>query len=211
MPAKFPDQKSVSLSAPHSISWSDTSGEALSEAHRRMEEKKEADPYCLLSPEEELATFELAPGYVAELFAAEPQVEEPVLTVWDADGAMYVAEMRSYMQDVAGTDTKTARNGRVKRLVDSDGDGRADEVTIFIDELNLPRAILPLGDGWIAVRETDTMDVTAWRDSDGDGIADESRLLYERGTDGRNHPDKSVEHQDSGLIWNIDNHIYITY
>ena len=160
--------------------------------HESMVAKKKVDPYSMLAPEEERATFELAPGYVAELFAAEPMVQEPVLTVWDADGAMYVAEMRSYMQDVEGTGTKTLRNGRVKRLVDTDGDGRADVATVFIDKLNLPRMILPLSDGWIAVRESDTMDVIAWRDTDGDGVADESKMLYKRGPYSRNSPDKSV-------------------
>ncbi|MEM7012418.1 MAG: hypothetical protein AAF585_13155, partial [Verrucomicrobiota bacterium] len=184
---------------------------AAADALASMQKKKAADPYCLLTPEEELATFELAPGYVAELFASEPMVQEPVLTVWDADGAMYVAEMRSYMQNVEGADTKTMRNGRVKRLVDTDGDGRADEATVFIDNMNLPRMILPLGDGWIAVRETDTMDVVAYRDTDGDGVADEDKMLYKRGPYSRNSPDKSVEHQDSGLIWNLDNRIYISY
>ena len=32
---------------------------------------------------------------------------------WDANGAMYVAEMRSYMQDENGTGTKELRNGRI--------------------------------------------------------------------------------------------------
>lgn len=86
--------------------------------------KKAANPYCRLSPAESLSTFDLAPGYVAELVAAEPDIEEPVLTVFDGNGVMYVAEMRSYMQDVAGTDTKTARNGRIKRLEDTTGDGK---------------------------------------------------------------------------------------
>ena len=76
----------------------------------KAEKKKAENPYAPLSPEEELETFDLADGYVAELFASEPQIQEPVLTVWDANGAMYVAEMRSYMQDVAGTDTKTKKN-----------------------------------------------------------------------------------------------------
>lgn len=212
IPTDFPGTEEISTIQPHAVSWPDNQPTGPNpEAFAAMEAKKAADPYCMLTPEEELATFELAPGYVAELFAAEPQVQEPVLTVWDRDGAMYVAEMRSYMQDVEGTHTKTLRNGRVKRLVDTNGDGRADQVTVFIDNLNLPRAILPLSDGWIAVRETDTMDVVAWRDTNNDGVADESKMLYERGPVGRNGPEKSVEHQDSGLIWNLDNHIYITY
>lgn len=172
--------------------------------------KKKADPYCMLTPEEELSTFDLAPGYIAELVAAEPEVREPVLTVWDGNGAMYVAEMRSYMQDEKGTGTKELKNSRIQRLEDTNGDGVYDKVTTFADHLNLPRAILPLDDR-IAVRESDTMDVLCFRDTDGDGVADEKTLLYERGPDGRNNPEKSVEHQDSGLIWNIDNSIYITY
>ena len=210
IPEGFPGPDEVSTLAPHAVAWPGNQPEPAGDL-TSMRAKKEADPYSMLTPEEELATFELAPGYVAELFAAEPMVQEPVLTVWDADGAMYVAEMRSYMQDVAGTGTKTLRNGRVKKLVDSDGDGRADQATIFIDNLNLPRMILPLSDGWIAVRETDTMDVVAYRDNDGDGVADENKMLYKRGPYSRNSPEKSVEHQDSGLMWNIDNHIYLTY
>ena len=208
VPESFPGPDKVSLKEAHSV-WQ-TKDEKESAAAVSMKKKKKDNPYCMLTPEEELATFELAPGYVAELFAAEPMVQEPVLTVWDRDGSMYVAEMRSYMQDVAGTGTKTMKNGRIKKLVDTDGDGRADKVTVFADNLNLPRCILPLGD-WIAVRETDTMDVIAFRDNDGDGVADEKKVLYKRGPVGRNSPGKSVEHQDSGLMWNIDNRIYITY
>lgn len=208
LPESFPGPDEVSLKEAHLL-WKAEQGNE-SPAAVSMKKKKQENPYCMLTPEEELATFELAPGYVAELFAAEPMVQEPVLTVWDGDGAMYVAEMRSYMQDAAGTGTKTMKNGRIKKLVDTDGDGRADKVTVFADNLNLPRCILPLGE-WIAVRETDTMDVIAFRDKDGDGVAEEKKILYKRGPVGRNSPGKSVEHQDSGLMWNIDNRIYLTY
>ena len=114
------------------------------------------------------------------------------------------------MQDVEGTGTKTMRNGRIKRLEDTNGDGRMDKVSIFVDELSLPRMILPLDDR-IAVRETDTMDIVSYRDTDGDGVADEKTMLYERGPYGRGNVGTSVEHQDSGLVWNLDNHIYISY
>ncbi len=38
-------------------------------------------------------------GYHLELVLAEPHIEEPVLAVFDGNGRMYVAEMRTYMQD----------------------------------------------------------------------------------------------------------------
>ncbi len=208
VPPEFPGLFEVSFKQPHAVIWNQKSPKATEQSTGHA--KKEINPYAILTPEEELETFELAPGYVAELVASEPMVQEPVLTVWDGNGAMYVAEMRSYMQDENGTGTKTLRNGRIKKLVDLNGDGRMDQATIFVDNLNLPRMILPLDD-WIAVRETDTMDVVAYRDTDGDGIADENKMLYEKGPYSRNGPKTSVEHQDSGMLWNVDNQIYITY
>jgi glucose/arabinose dehydrogenase/mono/diheme cytochrome c family protein len=210
VPDSFPGKDEVSIVPPHSVNWKTGTATSASVAAISAQKKKQANPYVELTPEEQLTTFTIAPGYVAELVASEPMVQEPVLTAWDANGAMYVAEMRSYMQDEKGTGTKEPRNGRVKRLVDTDGDGKMDKATIFIDNLNLPRMILPLDD-WIAVRETDTMDVIAYRDTDGDGVADEKKPLFEYGPRGRNGPGKSVEHQDSGLHWNLDNWIYITY
>ena len=210
IPEGFPGLDEPSLSPPHQMSWTQSEPNTLAKARAEANRKNAANPYCVLTPEEELATFDLAPGFVAELVAAEPQIEEPVLTVWDANGALYIAEMRSYMQDENGNGTKTLRNGRIKRLEDTDGDGRMDRVTTFVKDLNLPRMILPLDD-WIAVRETDTMDVIAYRDTNGDGVADEKKPLFEYGPRSRNGPNTSVEHQDSGLVWNLDNWIYITY
>ena len=210
VPEGFPGPVETSLAPPHKVTWKKPVAGEEAKAAISARKKKQANPYVKLTPEEELTTFTIAPGYVAELVASEPMVEEPVLTAWDANGVMYVAEMRSYMQNENGTGTKELRNGRVKRLVDTDGDGRMDKATIFIDNLNLPRMILPLDD-WIAVRESDTMDVIAYRDNDGDGVADEKKYLFKYGPRSRNSPGKSVEHQDSGLHWNLDNWIYISY
>ncbi len=169
--------------------------------------QEKRDVFQPLDPVASKALIQVAPGYHLDLFASEPHLEEPVTAAWDGNGVMYVAEMRSYMQDVAGTDTKTARNGRIKRLEDTTGDGYPDKVTIFADGLNLPRMILPLDDR-IAVTETDTTDVWYYRDTDGDGVADAKKLLW-KGE--QLDPNRSVEHQDSGLIWNLDNWIHVSY
>lgn len=210
LPNEFPGLAEEVIRTPSDVTWAMPLASRIPSQASGAAAKKQANPYCMLTPGEELATFDIAPGYIAELVASEPEVQEPVLTVFDGDGAMYVAEMRSYMQDVEGTGTKSAKNGRIKRLEDTDGDGRMDKVSIFVDDLNLPRAILPLDDR-IAVRETDTMDIVAYRDTDGDGVADEKSLIYQRGPHGRGNIGTSVEHQDSGLVWNLDNHIYISY
>lgn len=154
-----------------------------------------------LTPEESLKHIHLPPGFRAELVAAEPMIEEPVMCAWDADGRMYVAEMRGYMQDTAGTG-RDERNGRVKRLEDTDGDGRMDRVTIFADGLLLPRIITPL-DARIIIRETHNAAFVSFRDTDNDGRADE-RIELGKGTDAND----SVEHEDSALTWNLDNWLY---
>src|SRR5687767_9588699 len=59
-------------------------------------------PVPLLSPEEEIKTLNLAPGFRAEIVAAEPMVEHPVFATFDPDGRLWVAEMRNYMPDVTG-------------------------------------------------------------------------------------------------------------
>ncbi|MBI1375641.1 MAG: hypothetical protein GC159_23265 [Phycisphaera sp.] len=209
VPKGFPGSDAVSIVPPGELTWT-AGGQVTSpspvvdESWRTIKEKNFA---TMLTARQESATFELADGFVAEPMATEPQVQEPVVAVWDGNGAMYVAEMRSYMQDEAGTGTKTLRNGRVKRLEDTDGDGVMDRVTTFIDNLNLPRMLLPLDDR-LAVVETDSLDVWSYRDTNGDGVADEKIKLYDGSED---RPDHSVEHQNSGLIWNLDNWIYISY
>lgn len=165
-----------------------------------IQEPQESDA-GFLSPEESMKRIQLAPGYKLELVAAEPMIEEPVLCVWDGNARMYVAEMRTYMQDIDGTDEDLPRS-RVSMLEDTNGDGRMDKVSRFVDNLVLPRMILPLDDR-IIINETYTEDYYSYRDTDGDGIADEKTLLYGGGKAGGN-----LEHQNSAMLWGTDNWIY---
>ncbi|HEY4209222.1 MAG TPA: HEAT repeat domain-containing protein, partial [Puia sp.] len=157
-----------------------------------------------LSPEESMKTMQLPPGYHLQLVASEPVIQEPVAIVWDGNGRMYVAEMRSYMQDINGTGERFPIC-RITRLEDTDGDGKMDKSTIFIDSLVLPRMMLALGDR-LVVNETYTYNLYSYRDTNGDGKADEKTLVYHNDTP----DDANLEHQKSGLIWDIDNWIYVT-
>ena len=157
-----------------------------------------------LSPEESQKLFQLPKGYKLELVLSEPHIKEPAVVVFDGDGSMFVAEMRTYMQDIDGSG-KFDKVSRVSKHMDTDGDGEFDKHTVFIDKLLLPRILLPLDDR-LVVGETNTLDLYAYRDTDGDGVADEKKLFYKGGPRGGN-----LEHQPSGLIWSMDNWLYTTY
>src|SRR5581483_4774926 len=61
-------------------------------------------PVQPLAARDEAKTFQLPKGYHLELVLSEPDIAEPVCMAFDGNGRLYVAEMRSYMRDVDGTD-----------------------------------------------------------------------------------------------------------
>ncbi len=157
-----------------------------------------------LSPEETLKSFRLPKGYHLELVASEPMITEPVAIAWDGNARMFVAQMETYMQTVDTTGEHQPKS-RIMLLEDTDNDGKMDKSSVFIDNLMLPRMILCVGHE-LLVNETDTYNMTAYKDSDGDGKADQKRLVYQ--TDRKAFG--NLEHQRSGLDWNLDNWIYVT-
>ncbi|MEI6536500.1 MAG: hypothetical protein WCN98_14225, partial [Verrucomicrobiaceae bacterium] len=155
------------------------------------------------SPEEELKTIQLPPGFHLELVASEPMIQEPVTIAWDGNGRMFVAQMNTYMQNEAGIGEMEPKS-RVSVLTDTDGDGKMDKATVFTDKMLLPRLLLPL-DGRVLITETNSNQVWSYRDTKHDGVADEKTLIY---SGPAIKSDGNLEHQDSGLIWNVDNWIY---
>src|SRR6266571_8096322 len=85
-----------------------------------------------LSPQDSLKSFHLSEDFHIELFAAEPQVVDPVEMAFDENGRIYVAEMLDYPDDPPPG--KPARS-RIRLLEDTDGDGKIDRSVIFADQL----------------------------------------------------------------------------
>src|SRR5687768_9187061 len=129
-----------------------------------------------LSPQESMETVHLPSGYHLELIASEPMIREPVAIAWDGNGKMYVAQMLTYMQDAEATGEQEARS-RISLLEDTDGDGKMDKHTVFIDSLLLPRMLQCVNDE-VLVNETNTINIHSYKDTDGDGVADEKKLVY---------------------------------
>ncbi len=162
-------------------------------------------PVKAQTPAETMASIQLPPGYHLQLVLSEPEIKEPVIASFDGDGRMFVAEMRSYMQEIDGKN-ELEPVSRVSLHWSSKGDGVYDKHTVFADKLKLPRMLLPLDKGRVVIGETDTNDLFLYTDTDGDGVSDKKEPFYEGGARGGN-----LEHQPNGLVWAIDNGMYSTY
>ncbi len=159
------------------------------------------------APEKAMRAMKLPGGFGIELFAAEPMVSSPVGIAVDEKGAVYAAETFRHGTSVRGhfewleedlaartvadrvaftrrlaPDIRlyTREHERVRMLVDTDGDGRADRSTVFADGFN--DIATGLGADVMARRGkiyfACVPDLWVLEDRDGDGRADERKSLH---------------------------------
>ena len=155
-------------------------------------EQPYSDP---LPPEKALQSFQLANGFKIELFAAEPHVLDPVEMVFDEKGDLYVVEMPDYPYKPEAGQAK----GRIRRIVDTDGDGRIDQSTIFADQLSEATSILPWKEGLIV---TTAPYILYLKDTDNDQRADQREVLFS------GFFENNSEAQITNLRFSVDNWIY---
>jgi quinoprotein glucose dehydrogenase len=160
--------------------------------------------------ERALAGFQLPPGIVGQLWAAEPMLANPVAFDIDGQGRIYVCETfrqnqgvednrghahwldddlaaqtvedrLAYLQKHLGPQlvSYTRQDDRLRLLEDRDGDGRADQSTVFADRFNGPlegtlAGVLALGRD---VYATCIPHLWLLRDTDGDGRCDVRQSL----------------------------------
>lgn len=156
-------------------------------------------PAPVLAPDDALKSFRLQPGFRIELVASEPLVHDPVHSVFDPQGRLWVVEMSGYMHDYVGTDEKQPL-GKIVVLVDTNADGRMDQRTEFLDGLVMPHSVSVVRDG-VLVGEPPNL----WfcRDTNADLKCDE-KILVARDYGSPVNP----EHTANGLLWARDNWIY---
>ena len=84
---------------------------------------------------EAVANLILPPGFRATVFAAEPDVQNPIAMAWDSRGRLWVAENYTYAE--AGKNFDLNLRDRILIFEDKDGDGRFDTRKVFTDNLQM--------------------------------------------------------------------------
>ena len=153
-----------------------------------------------LSPEQEAAILTdvtVPDEFVATVFAAPPAVNYPVFVAADVDGTLYVSS------DGNGSLGRDPQRGRVIRLRDLDGDGRADESKVFC-EIDSPRGLVWDHDRLYLMHPPN---LSAFIDHDGDGVADEQKTLVKNLAFG--YDKRPADHTTNGVSMGVDGWLYI--
>jgi putative membrane-bound dehydrogenase-like protein len=90
-------------------------------------------------PEKTIGMMHLPPGFKATLFAAEPDIQQPIAMTWDEKGRLWVAENYTYSDGKERFDLKL--KDRILIFEDTDNDGHFDKRTVFHDDLQMLTSI----------------------------------------------------------------------
>jgi len=148
--------------------------------------------------EKAVAAFQMQPGFKASVVVTEPLINKPIAVQWDERGRLWVAETPEYPNGRRPLTAESWREGgvlvpgsydrpaqdKISVLVDTDGDGKADQKQLFHEGLELITGFCHYKDGVIVVSQPHIV----WlRDTNGDGKADKEVVLYGGFTPGDTH------------------------
>lgn len=173
----------------------------------RIPHAQDKPPGPALSPAEAIAKMVVPEGFSVELVASEPDIVNPVSMTIDERGRFWITESFEYPRREAGPG-----KDRVKILEDTDGDGKADKFSVFMEGLNIPSGIA-VGHGgvWIA----NSPDILFVQDTDGDGKADHSEVVVTGfGRDDTHELPNSLTWGPDGWLYGLNgvfNPAHVTY
>ncbi|HRX80079.1 MAG TPA: dehydrogenase, partial [Pirellulaceae bacterium] len=156
--------------------------------------RQEKPPGPALSPQDAIAKMTVPDGFSVELVASEPDIQNPVAMTFDERGRIWITESFEYPRFEAGPG-----RDRIKILEDTNGDGTADEVTVFAEGLNIPSGIA-VGHGgvWVA----NSPDILFLQDTDGDGKADKQEVVV------TGFGREDTHELPNSLSWGPDGYLY---
>ncbi|MCA9211940.1 MAG: discoidin domain-containing protein [Planctomycetales bacterium] len=174
---------------------------AAQDAASRYEERGNTVPRIeKLTPEQEteiLREVQVPDGFEATVFASPPAVNYPVFVASSVDGTVFVSS------DGNGSLGRQEERGRVIRLRDLDGDGRADETKVFC-EVDAPRGLVWDHDRLYLMHPPN---LSVFIDKNGDGVADVQKTLVKNLAFG--YDKRPADHTTNGLSLGVDGWLYI--
>jgi putative membrane-bound dehydrogenase-like protein len=106
----------------------------------------DAFKFAGLPPEQAAKEMTLPPGFKATLFAGEPDIKQPIAFAFDDRGRIWVAEAYTYPIRAAEGQGKD----RILVFEDTNGDGKFDKRTVFMEGLNLVSGLeVGFGGVWV--------------------------------------------------------------
>ncbi|MFN0075103.1 MAG: discoidin domain-containing protein [Prosthecobacter sp.] len=153
-----------------------------------------------LTPEAEAAILKdvkVAEDFEVSLFANSAAANYPVFLAAEPDGTLYVSS------DGNGSVERKPNRGRIIRLRDLDGDGRADETRVFC-EVDSPRGLVWDHDRLYLVHPPH---LSEFIDADHDGVAEKQNILVNGIA--FDFKDRPADHTTNGLSLGIDGWLYI--
>ncbi|WP_276484168.1 PVC-type heme-binding CxxCH protein [Paraflavitalea pollutisoli] len=149
-----------------------------------------------LSPQESMSLIQVPVGFGLQLFAAEPDVVNPIYMNWDERGRLWVIETVDYPNEIKDEDKG---DDRIKILEDTDGDGKADKITIFAEKLNIPTSFVFVNGGILVSQAPAFLFL---KDTDGDDKADVRQEML------KGWGKEDTHAQASNLRYGLDNKIW---
>ncbi len=168
----------------------------ISDFTKRYRVTKMQEP---LPPAESQKLIQVPVDFTIELFAADPDIINPIAMSWDERGRLWIVESVDYPNTFKETDG--AANDRIKICEDTDGDGKADKFTVFADSLNIPTSMVFANDGVIVSMAPNFIFL---KDTDGDDVADVRENLISGWGKGDTHAGPSnLQYGFDNKIWGV--------
>ncbi len=153
----------------------------------------------LTSPQDALRGMKVPEGFEVTLFAAEPDVRQPIALAMDERGRLWVAENYTYAEQPVRFETKL--RDRIVILEDTDGDGQFDNRKVFWDKASKLTSIeIGFGGVW-ALCAPHLLFIP---DRDHDDLPDGEPVVLLDGWDG----DTIGHNIVNGLRWGPDGWLY---
>lgn len=150
-----------------------------------------------MSAEASLDNMQVEEGFEVKLVASEPLISAPVAITFDNRSRIWALEMNGFMPDTLGTG-EDQPSGKVVILEDTDQDGEVDSRKVFLDSLQLPRALCLIENGILVAEPPYLYYYDIKNDKPVNKVLVDS-LYADEG---------NVEHQPNGLLRAMDNWIY---